>query len=222
MVANGPEMALVKVALLGYGELGRYMRSVLDEYLSVDWESSVFFDDAYQSSGGVNGFTFPEHTDARFADHRFYVCLGYKHLATKAAIVARLVELGREVPSFVHPTSWVHPSVKLGHGAFLYPGVNIDRHSEVGDATWLSNGTIIAHDSVVGAGCWFGASVTLCGKVRVGSRTFLGSGSVVSNDVTVGDDVVVGLSTAVTKPVADGASVIGNPMRVLEKKITLL
>jgi sugar O-acyltransferase (sialic acid O-acetyltransferase NeuD family) len=215
-------MTPAKVALIGFGELGRYTRTVLDEYLSVAWESSVFFDDAYHRSGAPNAFPFAEHTDARFADHRFYVCLGYKHLAAKASIVSRLVELGREVPSFVHPSSWVHPSVALGHGTFLYPGVNIDRSCVIGDATWLSNGTIIAHDSVVGPGCWFGASVTICGKVTVGARTFLGSGAVVSNDVTVGSDVVVGLATAVTKSVADGASVIGNPMRVLDKKIALL
>lgn len=215
-------MGTTKIALIGFGALGRSMREVFDENLDVDWAASVLFDDVHARTGAANTFPFAEHTDARFADHRFYVCLGYKHLRTKLEIVRRLVELGRDVPSFVSPSSWVHPSVELGPGVFLYPGVNIDRRSSIGAGTWLSNGMVIAHDCTVGPGCWLGASVTLCGNASVGTRTFIGSGTTVSNDVSVGSDVVVGLATAVTRSVADGASVIGNPMRVLDKKLELL
>jgi acetyltransferase-like isoleucine patch superfamily enzyme len=44
----------------------------------------------------------------------------------------------------------------------------------------------------------------------------------VSNDITIGPGVIVGLATAVTKNVDAGVSVIGNPMRVLERKLRLV
>jgi sugar O-acyltransferase (sialic acid O-acetyltransferase NeuD family) len=209
----------MKIALVGYGALGKYMRDVIAEYRGA--KDFTAFDDVAHREGAANALPFADHVKDEFAGHEFYVCLGYKHAKAREGILARLARLGRTLPHFVHPSSYAHASVKLGRGVFLYPGVNIDRNTVVGDGTWLSNGTVIAHDCKVGGACWFGASVTLCGEVTVGSRTFLGSGSTISNDLTVGSDVVVGLATAVTKPVADGQSVIGNPMRILERPIQL-
>jgi sugar O-acyltransferase (sialic acid O-acetyltransferase NeuD family) len=212
----------VKLAFIGFGDLGRYVCDTIRDVHSVADEDLVYFDDNLHKSAAPGAFAFQDYANDAFADHDFYVCLGYRHLRLKNQIVERLVALGRRVPSFVHRSSYVHPTVKLGPGSWIYPGVNIDRNTVIGRASWIANGDVIPHDCSIGHGCWFGASVTLSGKVTVGDCTFIASGSTVSNDIRIGEGVIVGLATAVTKSIDDGKSVIGNPMRVLDRPLKLI
>lgn len=212
----------MRVAIVGYGDLGRYMKTVLQEYEGVRDDDFVYFDDVYHAAGGQASYPFRQYADAAFADTAFYVCLGYKHLVVKDEVLAALIGLGRRVPPFVHHSAYVHPSVTLGPGSFVYPGCNFDRGTRIGRGSWFVNGVVIAHDCVVGDCCWFGPGVTLSGNVTIDAHTFIGSGSTVSNSVRVGAGATVGLATAVTHDVANGASVIGSPMRVLDHPLQLI
>jgi sugar O-acyltransferase (sialic acid O-acetyltransferase NeuD family) len=211
----------MKVAYIGFGELGKYLAEVLKDVHGNEIESVVYFDDVMADSGDVMAFPFDSYRDEEFKDFDFYICLGYKHLTIKGKIIRELISLKRSIPNFIHSSSYVHPSVKMGGANFIYPGVNIDRGTIIGNGTWIANGDIIPHDCSVGDCCWFGANVVLSGKVSIDDRVFIGSGTTVANDVTIGMDVVIGMASAVTKDIGPSLSVIGNPMRVIEKGIKL-
>jgi sugar O-acyltransferase (sialic acid O-acetyltransferase NeuD family) len=211
----------MKLAFVGFGAFGHYVEAVTAELAEVERGASIYFDDSLHSAGAPQSRPFAAHCDDAYRDYTFYVCLGYRHLKAKREIVQRLVELGRIVPPYVHPSSYVHPSVKLGRGAFVYPGCSIDRETTIGIGVGLGNGCVIAHNCRIDDACWFGASVSLSGDVSVGACSFIASGSVVANGLRVGTDVVIGLGTCVTKSVGDRCSVIGNPMRVLSKPLRL-
>jgi sugar O-acyltransferase (sialic acid O-acetyltransferase NeuD family) len=210
----------VKLALVGYGDLGRQIEAIVTEHTPAS--TTAYFDDNAHRAGAAGAFPFAAHTGDEFADYHFHVCIGYKHLALKAQLVARLVELGRTVPVFVHPNAYVHRSVQIGHGAMIYAGCTVDLNARIGRGALLNNGVVVAHDSVVGDGCWLSPGVTLSGYVTLGACSFLGSGTTVSNHVEIGANATVGVATAVTKNVRADATVIGNPMRVLERKLHLL
>jgi len=210
----------MNLAFVGYGALGRQIETIVTQVSQA--KSVVYFDDQAHRAGMPGAHPFAAHVDAEFTAYRFYVCLGYKHLALKAQLVQRLLELGRAVPSVVHPSAYVDPTARLGDGASVYPGCTVDQRVVIGRGTLLNAGVVVAHDTAIGDACWLGPGVTLSGDVRVGSGCFLGSGSTVSNHIEIGADAVVGLATAVTKHVAAGTSVIGNPMRVLSRKLNLL
>jgi sugar O-acyltransferase (sialic acid O-acetyltransferase NeuD family) len=213
----------VKLALIGFGDLGHYIQDTIEEFHpAVQRGETVYFDDNLHRAGSPRAFPFSEHASDAYKDFSFYVCLGYKHLKIKNEIVTRLLGLGRTLPNFVHPSAYVHPSVKIGPGSFVYPDCAIDRDTVIGKGTWITNSDVIPHDCKIGDACWFGASVTLSGKCSVADNTFIGSGTTVSNDVHIGANVIIGLGTAVTKNIADDQSVIGNPMRILTKRINLV
>jgi sugar O-acyltransferase (sialic acid O-acetyltransferase NeuD family) len=212
----------VKLALIGYGELGRYMQDMVSEAYPVVASETVFFDDQLAKAGADRARPFADHASDDFADYSFFVCLGYKHLRLKKQIIDRLVSLARSVPHYVHPSSYVHPSVTIGHGSMIYPGCSIDRNTKIGRGVWIANADVIAHDCAIGDTCWFGASVTLSGHVTVGESTFIGSGTTISNDVAIGSSSTIGLSTAVTKNIGDGISAIGNPMKILDRPLKLI
>lgn len=212
----------MKLALIGFGDLGHYIEDMITEFHPVEAGATVYFDDNLVREGAARAHAFNDYASDEFKDHHFYVCLGYKHLKVKGEIIARLEALGRTVPHFVHPSAWVHPSVKIGCGSFVYPGCSIDRNTTIGRGTWITNADVIAHDCTIGNSCWFGATVTISGKVVVADNTFIGSGTTVANDVHVGESVIVGMGTAVTKNIADKQSAIGNPLRILERPLKLV
>ena len=60
------------------------------------------------------------------------------------------------------------------------------------------------------------ASGLECGKpVAIGSNVWIGGGALVLPGVTVGDDAIIGAGAVVTRNVPKGATVAGNPARVI-------
>ena len=54
--------------------------------------------------------------------------------------------------------------------------------------------------------------------VTVGRNCWIGGGAILLPGVTVGDDVIIGAGSVVTKDVPAGATVAGNPARILRSK----
>ena len=51
--------------------------------------------------------------------------------------------------------------------------------------------------------------------IRIGRNVWIGGGAVVLAGVTIGDDAIIGAASVVTKDVLPGATVAGNPARML-------
>ncbi len=51
--------------------------------------------------------------------------------------------------------------------------------------------------------------------VRIGADVWIGGGAIILPGVTIGDDAIVGAGSVVTRDVPAGATVVGNPARVL-------
>ncbi|WP_343699803.1 sugar O-acetyltransferase [Caulobacter sp.] len=54
--------------------------------------------------------------------------------------------------------------------------------------------------------------------IHIGSNVWIGGGAIILPGVTIGDDAVVGAGSVVTRDVAPGATVVGNPARVVVPK----
>ena len=208
------------IGIIGFGTLGRQILGLLSE-LNAD-EPVAFFDDLTRPEGGLKGFAFNSHLDPRFSDFAFYLGLGYKFLPYKARILSGLRAAGRNTPSFVHPTCHVHHTSHIGDGCVVYPKCNLDQSVEIGNGTLLHNSVVVSHNSVVGEACYLSPGVVLAGSVTVGAETFLGAGTIVSNGCSIGRGVRVGIGSVITQDVPDGASVIGNPIRTLDRPLNLV
>ncbi|MBP1871250.1 maltose O-acetyltransferase [Ensifer adhaerens] len=87
--------------------------------------------------------------------------------------------------------------ISIGEGSMLGPGVQVycaEHHKEV---PLRSRGIEIARPVVVGKDVW------------------IGGGAIILGGVTIGDGAIVGAGSVVTRGVAAGATVVGNPARLL-------
>jgi sugar O-acyltransferase (sialic acid O-acetyltransferase NeuD family) len=210
---------VITIGIIGFGALGRQILDLLD--LGSGGQPVLLFDDAMHDQGAENSFPFDSFLDERFAECVFYVGLGYRHLPLKAQLIQRLRSAGRRVPPLVHGSCSVHPTSSLGDGCILYPLCNVGAHVALGEGALLNNSVVVSHESRVGSSAYLSPGVVLSGRVTVGEAAFLGTGVLVADQRVVGRHARVGIGTVVTRDVPDGASVIGNPMRVLDRPLEL-
>ena len=124
---------------------------------------------------------------------------------------------GRFFPA-IHPGASVSPSVRLGRGVVLLNGANIHANADIGDHCIVNAMTSLDHDVMLAEGVQVGPGVIFPGGVRCGRLANIGAGAVALPGIEIGERAIVGAGAVVTKNVPAGATVAGNPARVLPAK----
>jgi maltose O-acetyltransferase len=90
-------------------------------------------------------------------------------------------------------------AVHIGHGTQIGPGVQILTADHPRQAALR-------------------ARMFECGRpIAIGGNVWIGGGAIILPGVTIGDDAIIGAGSIVTRDVPAGATVAGNPARVLPK-----
>lgn len=207
----------MRIGFLGFGELGKQIELMVNLYYPTC--PKVYFDDYAVTYSSLECLCFEDYK-RHLKDFYWLVCIGYKHMETRVALIKEIRELGRLL-SLVHPTSYVSPSANLSDGVIVKPMCNIDKEVYLGNGVLLNNSVTISHNCEIGEGVYISPGVILSGNVKVGEGTFIGSGTVIANNVTIGSNVHVGIGTVISKDIPDNAWVIGNPQKFLTKPFKL-
>ncbi|OSZ80887.1 hypothetical protein CAP36_06510 [Chitinophagaceae bacterium IBVUCB2] len=117
----------------------------------------------------------------------------------------------------IHPSAVLSPSVKLKHGHFISANVSINALTELGMTAVCNTGSVIEHGCIIGDFTFIAPGAVLCGDVTIGENTFVGANSVIKQGVKVGKNVTIGAGTVIIKDIPDGATVVGNPARIISQ-----
>ncbi len=200
------------VGLIGFGVLGRQIKSMYESMYGKDVKFR-FYDDVAFASKIDNAFPFKHWVYHDNIKESYIVALGYKHLGIKCSIIKKLRDAECHLETYIHPTAFVNPAAIVHGGSVVYPMSNVDTGVVLGYGVLLNNSVVISHDSSIGDGCFIAPGVIISGNVHIGSGSFIGSGSTISNGVTIGNSVTVGVGSCITHDIKDGEFVIGNPAR---------
>ena len=154
--------------------------------------------------------------DAGFlAAHDFVVAV---QGAGRRKLSEAILAAGGGLPVLIHPAATISTTASLGAGTIVSAGVVVQSDAKIGRFCSLNTSCSLDHDNVVGDGVSVAPGAHTAGHVTLGDEAFIGLGAVIIGGVTVGRRATVGAGAVVVRDVPEGATVVGNPARVLAPK----
>jgi sugar O-acyltransferase (sialic acid O-acetyltransferase NeuD family) len=183
----------------------------------------VFVDDAAGGPAQVNGqrvLTYAQFL-AQPAAARHAV-LAIASSAVREQLAARCAHDGVRAWTVAAANVVRMDEVRLGEGAILSPFVTLTSNLRIGRHFHANIYSYVAHDCVVGDFVTFAPRVCCNGNVVIEDHAYIGTGAVIKQGkpgqpLVIGRGAVVGMGAVVTKNVPPGATVVGNPARVMAK-----
>ena len=130
--------------------------------------------------------------------HQVYMRLGNEN-GLKGKVARGLYYLNR----FLNKNMQISYRCQIGYGFYIGHGgpIVVSRYTKFGNNVNISQFTTIGTNNDVGA--------------TIGSNVYIGPSVCIIGGVTIGDNVTIGAGSVVTKDIPDGATVAGNPARIL-------
>ena len=129
--------------------------------------------------------------------------------------------LGTYADAVIRPPFYVDygKNIHLGKGVFMNYGcmlldvcpIHIGEGTQIATMVQLLTADHPRDPAERAKGVEFGSPIT------IGKNVWIGGGAIVLPGVTVGDDAIIGAGAVVTRDVPAGATVVGNPARVVAK-----
>ena len=205
--------------IVGAGAYGR----VYAQYLSEEYKILGFFDNHPNLKGKeVNGIPILGNIDLihdfikDIKDTAIFVPLGDNKI--RVSLLKQFMDLGYNLPSYIHKNSHIHESVKIGRAVYVLCGVNIMPFTVIGDFVMISVGVSIAHHTQINEGCFFSMGTTIGASVIIQPRAYFGVSTVLMTGVQkIGENTMIGAGSVIIKNVPDNAVMVGNPARYLKE-----
>ena len=210
------------VGIYGAGGCGRGVLPVARVQLAGRPNARLVFVDDRQS-GEVNGhelLSFEAFMAADAEQRKIAVAIASPDVRRRVA--DRCLE---HVASFFEvraKNAIVMDEVSIGEGALISPFVTITSNIRIGRHFHANLYSCVEHDCRIGDYVTFAPGVRCNGNVHIGDRAYVGAGAIIrqgtpGNPLRIGAGAVVGMGAVVTRDVPEGATVVGNPARVLQR-----
>lgn len=134
----------------------------------------------------------------------------------RSKVVEKLKDLNLEIPSLIHPKSWIADRVTLGNGAIIYPNVCIDCDVQIGAFSIINKSVTIGHDSSYGDFLTVSPGVNLGGFLKVGSKVQFGIGASTIQNLTIGSNTIIGAGAVVTSSLPADCTAVGVPAKPIK------
>jgi sugar O-acyltransferase (sialic acid O-acetyltransferase NeuD family) len=119
--------------------------------------------------------------------------------------------------TFVHPSAYVAPNVKLGVGCIVMPNVSISPGVTIGKNCRIMINAVIGHNNTIGDYCFFAAASCTGAYLTIGDGVFISLNATIREFLTLGNYSTIGMGAVQTKDTGESEIWIGNPARLLRK-----
>ncbi|MDO8993026.1 NeuD/PglB/VioB family sugar acetyltransferase [Daejeonella sp.] len=147
---------------------------------------------------------------------KYLFMIGIGDNVVRMNIAQRLLSIGEQLTSIIHPSANIAYKVSVGNGVFISGNATINPLSIINDYAIINTGSIIEHECHIGTSVHIGPGAVLAGNVNVGNMSFIGANAVIKQGISIGANVVVGAGAVVLNNIPDNAIVVGNPAKTIK------
>ncbi len=116
----------------------------------------------------------------------------------------------------IHKTAFISPSATVGLGTVVMIHAIINSDAKIGNHVIINTAAIIEHECNIEDFVHISPKVTLSGNVSIGLGSHIGSGAIVIQGVRIGKWCTIGAGAVVINDIPDGATVVGNPGKIIK------
>ena len=140
-----------------------------------------------------------------------FVAIGNSQV--RGDFIERLLSLGTNIPTLIHPSAVIGACVDIGVGTAVMAGAVINPCSKLGKGVILNTCSSIDHDCIIGDYCHIAVGVHVAGTVNLGEKVWLGAGATIRNNVSICADCIIGAGAVVVKDITESGTYIGVPAK---------
>jgi len=111
------------------------------------------------------------------------------------------------VPTIIHPSAIIEPSVRMGEGNHIMQGAIIGSDVEIGENCILNSGCIVSHDTIIGNNVHITPGAIIAGGVTIQDNTVIGMGATIFLGVNIGKNVTIHNGVRIFSDVSDNETV---------------
>jgi len=116
----------------------------------------------------------------------------------------------------IHSRAFISKRVEIEEGTVVMAGATINSEVKIGKHCIINTNASIDHDCVLEDFTHISPNAALAGDVFVGQGSNIGMGASVIQGITIGKWCTVGAGSVVIKDIPDGATVVGNPGKIIK------
>ena len=210
-------------AIYGASGCGRSLMPVARQQLARQGDASeiIFIDDALTDIALVNGHRAMNYLAfLNESAAKKYVQIAIANSRVREKIAQRLETDGILLWSITANNVIFMDEVEIAQGSALSPFVTITSNIKIGKCFHANLYSYVEHDCVIGDFVTFAPGVKCNGNIHIHDHAYIGAGAMIKQGtpdqpLIIGKGAVVGMGAVVTKSVPAGATVVGNPARIV-------
>lgn len=191
-----------KIIIVGAGAHAAEIEEYISENNQIKPEIEIigYLDDSEQNHqksqllfpllGGIFSFEVDPDTE---------LILSMGNLALRSKIIAHFMTKNIKFTNFIHHTSRVFRTARLGVGNVICPYTQIGPNVVIGNHNTFNNKCSIGHDSIIGDNNMFCPNMGLSGNTVVGNNNFFSLNAVTIPNVTIGDNNLIAPNMVIEK-----------------------
>lgn len=213
----------MKIIIIGGGNVGGYIINNINQFTENFQIVGILDDDptkigvklwGIEVLGNINQL---EKLAANYED--LGVVISIANPPIKKRIIEQLSIIKNiSFPNLIHKNSWFSNNVILGYGNIIYPNASINYETVIHNFVTINMNASLGHNCILHDYVTISPGVDIAGFTDVGQSTFLGLGCNAIQGHKIGENVIVGAGAVIIHDVPDGATVVGNPGRIIKIK----
>ena len=160
--------------------------------------------------------SFDEYLNKDFCKGKNFA-LSMGNMQIKSSLFKTILDLGGNVPTLIHPSSYISSNSKIGRGVQIMQQCIVEGDVVIEDDTSITVNTVIAHSVKIGKHNLISGNVMVGAYAEIGQYNHIGQSSVVVSGKVkyIGDYCILGAGAVLVSNMDSNCVFKGNPAKFL-------